>query len=115
MDPTLKLWAVIAIVGSLNYLSRLSFIAIFSRRHIPALLARAFRYVPAAMLTALVLPMIVATPAGSEATAVTAVVPRIVAAIVAGFVGFRTHNTLKTLAAGMLSLWLLQAAIAGLG
>jgi len=95
MDPTLKLWAVIAIVGSLNYLSRLSFIAIFSRRHIPALLARAFRYVPAAMLTALVLPMIVA-------------------AIVAGFVGFRTHNTLKTLAAGMLSLWLLQAAIAGL-
>jgi branched-subunit amino acid transport protein len=112
MDPTLKLWAVIAIVGSLNYLSRLSFIAIFSRRHIPALLARAFRYVPAAMLTALVLPMIVATPAGSEATAV---VPRIVAAIVAGFVGFRTHDTLKTLAAGMLSLWLLQAAIAGLG
>ena len=111
MDPTLKLWAVIAIVGSLNYLSRLSFIAIFSRRHIPALLARAFRYVPAAMLTALVLPMIVAAPVGGEATAVA---PRIVAAIVAGFVGFRTHNTLKTLAAGMISLWLLQAAIAGL-
>ena len=52
MDATLKLWAVIAIVGTLNYLSRLSFIALFANRHVPPLLGRAFRYVPAAMLTA---------------------------------------------------------------
>ena len=57
MDATLKLWAVILVVGALNYLSRLSFIALFSRRTIPPLLARALRYVPAAMLTALILPM----------------------------------------------------------
>ena len=63
MDGTLKLWAVVAIVGALNYLSRLSFIALFARRQVPPLLARAFRYVPAAMLTALVLPMVVAAPA----------------------------------------------------
>lgn len=112
MDATLKLWTVIAIVGALNYLSRLSFIAIFSRRHIPALLARAFRYVPAAMLTALVLPMVVAAPGGGE-TAVA--VPRIAAAIVAGFVAFRTHDTLKTLAAGMVALWVLQAAKGWIG
>ena len=112
MDATLKLWTVIAIVGALNYLSRLSFIAIFSRRHIPALLARAFRYVPAAMLTALVLPMVVAAPGGGE-TVVAA--PRIAAAIVAGFVAFRTHDTLKTLAAGMVALWMLQAAKAWIG
>ena len=112
MDATLKLWAVIAIVGSLNYLSRLSFIAIFSRRHIPALLARAFRYVPAAMLTALVLPMVIAAPGGGEAATAA---PRIAAAIVAGFVAFRTHNTLKTLAAGMVALWMLQAAKAWIG
>ena len=41
MDGALKLWAVVVIVGALNYLSRLSFIAIFARRHEPALLARA--------------------------------------------------------------------------
>ena len=51
MDATLKLWSVVAIVGVLNYLSRLSFIAFFARRHVPPLLVRAFRYVPAAMLT----------------------------------------------------------------
>ncbi|MGC1816611.1 MAG: AzlD domain-containing protein [Casimicrobiaceae bacterium] len=112
MDAALKLWAVIAIVGTLNYLSRLSFIAIFSRRHIPLLLVRAFRYVPAAMLTALVLPMVVEAPGGGAAAAAA---PRIAAAIVAGWVGFRTHNTLKTLAAGMLALWSLRAAIAWIG
>ncbi len=55
MDATLKLWAVIAVVGSLNYLSRLSFIALFAQRSMPSLLARALKFVPAAMLTALIL------------------------------------------------------------
>ena len=32
MDATLKLWVVIVAVGLLNYLSRLSFIAVFARR-----------------------------------------------------------------------------------
>ncbi|HSU43322.1 MAG TPA: AzlD domain-containing protein [Casimicrobiaceae bacterium] len=106
MDGALKLWSVVAIVGVLNYLSRVSFIAIFARRHVPVLLARAFRYVPAAMLTALVLPMVVAAPAAP----VLASAPKIVAAIVAGAVAFVTHSTLKTLAAGMLTLWALQFA-----
>ena len=59
MEAALKLWAVILAVGALNYLSRLSFIALFARRTMPPLLARALRYVPAAMLTALILPMVV--------------------------------------------------------
>ena len=42
MDATLKLWAVILVVGALNYLSRLSFIAFFARRTMPPMLARAF-------------------------------------------------------------------------
>ena len=35
MDATLKLWVVIFAVGLLNYLSRLSFIAVFARRSMP--------------------------------------------------------------------------------
>jgi len=111
MDGTLKLWAVVAIVGLLNYVSRLSFIALFARRRVPPLLVRAFRYVPAAMLTALVLPMIVGTP-GDTAFAPP---PKIVAATVAGIVAFFTRSTLKTLGAGMLTLWALQAALAAIG
>ena len=59
MDATLKLWAVILLVGALNYASRLSFIAFFARRTMPPLLVRALRYVPAAMLTALIVPMVI--------------------------------------------------------
>jgi branched-subunit amino acid transport protein len=111
MDVTLKLWAVVVIVGALNYLSRLSFIALFARRHVPALAVRACRYVPAAMLTALVLPMVVAFPDETAAAAL----PKIVAAALAGAVAFATRSTLKTLGTGMLALWALQALARWIG
>lgn len=106
----MKLWLVVLVVGLLNYLSRLSFIALFARRQVPALLGIAFRYVPAAMLTALVVPMVVAAPAGSPWSAL----PKIAAALIAGGVAFATRSTLKTLGSGMLSLWMLELAIRGL-
>ncbi len=108
MEGALKLWAVIVAVGLLNYLSRLSFIAFFARRAMPPLLARALKYVPAAMLTALILPMVVDWK-GAAADFAT---PRVAAALVAAAVAFATRSTLKTLAAGMATLWLLQWAAA---
>ena len=110
MEGALKLWVVIIAVGAINYASRLSFIAFFARRSIPPLLARALRYVPAAMLTAITVPMILVPGAGLEA-----INPRIPAALVAAAVAWRTHSSLKTMAAGMAALWLLQAALARIG
>jgi branched-subunit amino acid transport protein len=107
MEAALKLWTVILAVGVLNYLSRLSFIALFARGTIPPLLARALRYVPAAMLTALILPMIVDWH-GAVADFAT---PRVAAAVIATAVAFVTRNTLATLGAGMAALWLLQWAL----
>lgn len=104
MEAALKLWAIIVLVGALNYASRLSFIAVFSRRSIPPLLARALRFVPAAMLTALIVPLVV-MPSG----AIGPLSPRVPAALVAAIVAFRTRSTLATLVAGMLALWILQA------
>ena len=98
MASALTLWTVIVVVGALNYLSRLSFIAFFAKRAMPPVLARALKYVPAAMLTALVLPMIVSAPSLHSIAA-----PRVIAA------PFVTRNTLATVAAGMGALWLLQA------
>jgi branched-subunit amino acid transport protein len=110
MEGALKLWVVILAVGALNYASRLSFIAFFSRRTMPPLLARALRYVPAAMLAALIVPMIVTPAAG-----VGPVNPRIPAALVAGAVAWTTKSTPKTLATGMLALWIMQALFARIG
>ena len=107
MDGALKLWIVILVVGALNYLSRLSFIAFFASREMPPLLARALKFVPSAMLVALVVPMVL-TP--SVMGTIEGVNPRIPAAIVAAVVAFFTRSTLWTLAAGMAALWLLQLA-----
>ena len=106
MDGALKLWIVIVVVGALNYLSRLSFIAFFASREMPPLLARALKFVPAAMLTALVLPMVLSP---SAAGALAGVNPRIPAAIVAAVVAYFTRSTLATLSLGMIALWVLQA------
>lgn len=112
MEGALKLWLVILAVGALNYLSRLSFIAAFGRRSMPAWLVRPLKFVPAAMLTALILPMIVGAPAlGADAWTQ----PKVPAAIVAAVVAWFTRSTLKTLAAGMLALWLLRWLVRAAG
>jgi branched-subunit amino acid transport protein len=104
MDATLKLWAVILVVGAINYLSRLSFIEFFARRSMPPFLARALRYVPSAMLTALIVPMVVeVTPQGLDPHA-----PKVIAAIVAAVVAWYKLGTLWTLGVGMAVLWLLN-------
>jgi len=107
LDGALKLWVVIVVVGALNYLSRLSFIAFFASREMPPLLARALKFVPAAMLTALVIPMVL-TP--SVMGTIEGVNPRIPAAIIAAVIAFFTRSTLATLSLGMVALWVLQAA-----
>ena len=58
MDGMVKLAAVIVLVGAINFLARLSFIEFFATRAMPPLLARALRFVPPAMLAALVVPMV---------------------------------------------------------
>jgi branched-subunit amino acid transport protein len=105
MEAALKIWAMILIVGALNFLSRLSFIAFFARREMPVLLARALKFVPAAMLTALIVPMIV-LPGGS-ANAET--MPRIVAALIAALVAWRLKSPLAAIVVGMVALWIGKA------
>jgi branched-subunit amino acid transport protein len=105
MEGALKLWLVILAVGALNYLSRLSFIAAFGRRPMPAWLVRPLKFVPVAMLTALIVPMIVGAPMlGSAAWEQ----PKVAAAAMAAVVAYVTRSTPKTLAAGMVTLWLAQ-------
>ena len=102
----MKIWVVIVVVGALNYLSRLSFIAFFANRRVPPLLARALKFVPAAMLTALVVPMVVASPATATGIVIDARLP---AALIAVAVAYVTRSSVGTMVAGMASLWVLRA------
>ncbi len=102
----MKLWIVIVTVGLLNYLSRLSFIAFFANRSMPPLLARALKFVPAAMLTALVVPMVIVAPSIATGVQIDARLP---AAAIAAVVAYFVRGTIATLVTGMAALWVLRA------
>ncbi|MFD1586153.1 AzlD domain-containing protein [Halorientalis brevis] len=102
-DPTI--WGVIVVIGVLTYAIRLSFIALFGRLdEIPTGLERALRYVPAAVLAALVLPAFVTVHPGSGDLAL----DKLLAGGAAGAVAWRTENVFATMAAGMGALWIVR-------
>ena len=84
-----------------SFLPRASFILLFARWPVPALLRRALRYVPAAVFSAILVPQLVLTD-GSMHIGLDN--PRLLAGILAGAIAWRTHNTLLTIVAGMLAL-----------
>jgi branched-subunit amino acid transport protein len=102
MQPAVKLWIVIVLVGAANYLVRLSFIALLANTTIPPLARRALRFVAVAMLTALVVPMVIGAHGGAPRDV------RIVAALIAAIVAWFTRSTAWTLVVGMGALWTLQ-------
>ena len=106
VSSALEWWVVIVVVGALNFLSRLSFIAVFARFEMPPVVARALRFVPAAMLTAIVVPAVVFSAPGTLAFTYTN--PKLVAAAVAAAVAWRTRNSVATMGVGMIALWLAQ-------
>jgi len=97
------IWGLIAVIGALTFLIRLSFIGLFGYLdEIPGGIERALRFVPAAVLAALVLPSFVTLEAGGVA------VDTLAAGLVAGGIAWRTENVLMTIGSGMATLWLVR-------
>ena len=94
-------WGLIVGIGVLTFLIRLSFIGLFGYLdEIPPQLADALRFVPAAVLAALVLPSFLTVgPAGIA-------MDKLAAGLVASGVAWRTEDVFKTIGAGMGMLWL---------
>jgi branched-subunit amino acid transport protein len=107
---TFTLWLAVAGAGAVTFALRLSFIALLGRIQIPPLLSRALRFVPAAVFTAVVIPLlfyvdgVVEVSLGNE---------RLLAGLVAVLIAWRTRSVPLTLVGGMAMLWTLQAI--GLG
>jgi len=99
------LWLLIIVIGAGTFLMRLSGIQLFGSRDMPAGLKRALRYVPAAVISAIVLPAIIF---GGPDPGFNLDNARLLAGIAAAVVAWTTRSVLATLAAGMLSLWLAQ-------
>jgi branched-subunit amino acid transport protein len=92
---------VIAVVGLLTFAIRFSFVGLVGWIDgLPPRLERSLRFVPAAVLAALVAPsVLVVDPASGLA------VDKLLAGGVATAVAWRTEGLLTTLVAGMVTLW----------
>jgi branched-subunit amino acid transport protein len=101
-DPA-AVWAAVAAIGALTFLVRVSFIYLFGRvEEIPPRVETALRYVPPAVLAALVAPAFVDVGPTIPATLGN---DRLLAGAVATVVAWRTENVVATIAAGMATLW----------
>lgn len=101
------IWIVIVAIGIGTFALRLSFIQLAGRFALPARAARALRFIPAAVLSAIILPAVLR---GAERDLDIAVDnPRLIASIVAALIAWRTKSVSATLVAGMATLWLLQS------
>jgi len=104
MSPSL-VWVLVGIIGVGTWLLRLSFLALLGRvEHVPPVVSRVLRLIPAAVLAAIVLPSLThATGSFDLAT------DRFGAGVVAAVVAWRTRNVMATIGVGMVCLWIFQA------
>jgi branched-subunit amino acid transport protein len=109
VDRALLLWAVTLVVGALNYVSRVSFIAWFAKNDMPSLLQRALHHVPVAMMTAIAVPAIVFVAPGKIGLDMHNA--RLLAGVAAGLVAWWTRSTVATIVVGMSVLWALRWAL----
>lgn len=99
-DPVVL--GVIVVIGLLTFAIRYSFIALFGRMDdVPSTVKRTLRFVPPAVLAALVFPAFIT---GSPTTGDLAV-DKLVAGGLAAGVAWRTENVFATMAVGMGALW----------
>ena len=103
LEPS-TLWLTMLAIGLGTFLIRFSFIWVFGRGAVRPEVQRVLRFVPASVLSALVLPSFVfpqQAPFSIEN-------PRLWAGLIAAVVAWRTRNMLLTIAAGMASLWIIS-------
>jgi branched-subunit amino acid transport protein len=102
MSEVARIWVVIVAVGIGTYLIRYSFLGLVGDRTLPAWALRALRYVPVAVMPALVAPAILWPPAtGGETDPA-----RLLAAVAALVVGAAMRSVLGAVFAGMAVLYL---------
>lgn len=101
----MNVWLLMIAIGAITFSVRASLILTAGRYRIPETLERALRYVPPAVLTALILPQFVVL---DGRLAIEPQNVRLLAGTIAAIVAGTTRNMLATIAAGMAALWILR-------
>ena len=104
----MNVWLLLISMGLVTYAIRLSLIVLIGRVDVPPLIQRALRFVPPAVLSAIIFPELL-RPGGTLDLSFGNV--RLLAGVLAAGVAWRTKNVLLTIGVGMVALWVLQAVI----
>jgi branched-subunit amino acid transport protein len=106
----MNIWLVMVLAGLATFGTRLSFIYLLERMRVPDWFQRALRFVPAAVLSAIILPELVTRNSGLDLSWHN---PQLLSGILAILVAWRTKNVILTIVAGMAALLVLQAVLGG--
>ena len=99
----MNLWLTMISAGLVTYGIRLSFILLFGKVEMPEIVRRALRFVPPAVLTAIIFPELI-LPGGTLSLSLHNA--RLPAGILAALVAWRTKNVVLTIVVGMVTLYL---------
>jgi branched-subunit amino acid transport protein len=102
------IWLTLLGAGVVTFIIRLSFIALLGNAQVPDAVRRALRFVPPAVLSAIIFPEVL-QPGGHFDLSLTNA--RLWAGVLAALVAWRTKNILLTIAVGMAVMWLVQFII----
>ena len=101
----MNIWLVMLLGGLITFTIRFSLIYLFGRFDIPETMRQALRYVPPAVLSAIVFPELFFQEGTWNMSLEN---PRLLAGLIAILVAWVGRDTLVTIIAGMLALLLLQ-------
>ena len=104
----MSLWLAILLAGLLTFGTRLSFILLLDRLKIPAWFRRGLRFVPVAVLSAIILPELASRNTVLDLSLRN---PQLYAGALAVLVAWRTRNVLLTIVIGMAALLIFQAVL----
>ncbi|CAG0980440.1 hypothetical protein ARNL5_02436 [Anaerolineae bacterium] len=101
-------WLIILAMGIVTFGIRLLPIVLLGRIEIPLVVQRALRFVPPAVLSAIIAPELL-MPGGEFSLSLDNA--RLIAGVIATVVAWRTKNVLATIAVGMITFWVLSAIV----
>jgi len=104
----MNIWLVMLLGGLITFLIRFSLIYLFGKFNVPETMLQALRYVPPAVLSAIIFPELF-LHAGTLNISLENT--RLLAGLIAIVVAWFTKNTLITIIVGMLALFLLQSVL----
>ena len=101
----MNIWLVFLLGGLLTFGMRFIFIYLLGRFEVPEMVRRALRFVPPAVLTAIVVPELVIRSGQMDVSLMNF---RLLAGVAAILVAWRTKNPLLTILGGIVVLLLLE-------